>query len=121
MIVSPLSADIPGIDIASFIFSTGTPESRRAPQYFDASNPQKCFSLAQAEIKVKQIACGLQRLGVKPDEKVMVFSNNCLYFPIALWSIVASGAVFTAASPSAAVTGQFRTGVRLTLTADQVL
>lgn len=106
MIVSPSSVEIPGVDIASFIFSTGTPETRRSPQYFDANDPRKSFSLYEAEKTVKQIAHGLQQLGLKPDEKVMVFSSNCLHFPIALWGIVASGGVFTAASPSASVTGE---------------
>lgn len=107
MIESPHTLEIPGIDIASFVLSSGTVSSRRKPQYFDATNPSRCFSLSQAEIYVKQVAHGLQQLGLKPDDKVLLHSSNSLYFPILLWGVVASGCVFTAASPSASATGMF--------------
>src|SRR6187402_1028968 len=94
---------IPGIDLPSFIFSSGTESSRQKPQYFDATNPSKCFSLAQAESYVKQVAHGLQRLGLRPDDKVLLYSSNSLFFPILLWGVVASGCVFTACAPSASV------------------
>lgn len=97
---------IPGTDVASFIFSSGTEASRRKTQYFDATNPSRCFSLSQAEVYVKQVAHGLQQLGLKPDDKVLLYSRNSLFFPILLWGVIASGCVFTACAPSASASGR---------------
>jgi acyl-CoA synthetase (AMP-forming)/AMP-acid ligase II len=105
IIKSPRQIDIPITDVASFVFSSGTTTSRETPQYFDAANPTKNFSLAQAEGYVKQIASGLEALGLKPNDKVLLYSNNSLFFPLLLWAVLAGRFVFTAASPSASVTG----------------
>ncbi|KAL2008687.1 hypothetical protein VTN00DRAFT_6881 [Thermoascus crustaceus] len=101
IIKSPYTIDIPPIDVATFVFSSGTASSRQKPQYFDATSPSKCYSLAQAEGFVKRVGLGFQRLGLKPDDKVLLYSNNRLFFPVLLWGTIAAGCVFTAASPSA--------------------
>ncbi|KAH6668283.1 hypothetical protein B0J14DRAFT_703975 [Halenospora varia] len=100
---SPYSIDIPAIDIPSFIFSAGNVESRRSPQYFDAENPTRNFSLQDAEILVKHVAKGMQGLGLQPDDKILLFSGNKLHFPVLLWGTIAAGCVFTACTPSASV------------------
>jgi long-subunit acyl-CoA synthetase (AMP-forming) len=105
IIKSPHQIDIPITDVASFVFSSGTSSTRETPQYIDAANPAKNFSLAQAEGYVKQIASGLQALGLQPNDKVLLYSNNSLFFPVHLWAVLAGRFVFTAASPAASVTG----------------
>ncbi|KIW78545.1 hypothetical protein Z517_08383 [Fonsecaea pedrosoi CBS 271.37] len=90
----PYSLEIPVQDVASFIFTAGTPESRRQPQYFDAEKPERNYSLQQAEIWVRRIAKGLQDLGLQADDKVFLCSANSLYFPVLLWAVMASGCVF---------------------------
>ncbi|KAF3401092.1 hypothetical protein DPV78_005294 [Talaromyces pinophilus] len=70
MIESPYKLDIPVTDVASFVFNSGTPISRQAP-HFDAANPSKCSSLSEAEVFVKQVAKGLEALGLQPDDKVL--------------------------------------------------
>ncbi len=107
MIESPYKVDIPITDIVSFVFSTPTENSREIPQYFDASCPSKCFSLAQAEGYVKQFARGLEVMGLQPNDKILLYSNNRLFFPVLLWGVLAARCVFTAASPSASVSGGF--------------
>lgn len=106
MIESPHQVDIPVTDVASFVFSSGTASSREAPQYFDAASPSRCFGLAEAEGFVKQFAKGLGALGLQPDDKVLLFSHNRLFFPVLLWGVLASRCVFTATSPSASVRGK---------------
>ncbi|KAL4806523.1 hypothetical protein BDV18DRAFT_159695 [Aspergillus unguis] len=103
MIKSPLQIPIPITDVASFVFTSGTSSSRQAPQYFDAANPSRNYSLAQAEIHAKQIARGLEDLGLKPDDKVLLYSANSLFFPVLLWGVLAGRFVFTAAAPSASL------------------
>ncbi|CBF88756.1 uncharacterized protein ANIA_00801 [Aspergillus nidulans FGSC A4] len=103
VLTSPLRIPIPVTDVASFVFSSGTPTTRQTPQYFDASNPSKNFSLAQAEVLVKQIAKGLEDLGLQPNDKVLLYSHNALFFPVLLWGVLAGRCVFTAVAGGASV------------------
>ncbi|KAL4997877.1 hypothetical protein BDV10DRAFT_194864 [Aspergillus recurvatus] len=98
---SPLQIPIPITDVASFVFTSGTATTRQTPQYFDASNPSKNFSLAQAEVFVKQIAKGLEVLGLQPNDKVLLYSHNALFFPVLLWGVLAGRCVFTAVAGGA--------------------
>ena len=99
---SPLSPiPIPPISVPTFIFTSGTSASRQQPQYFDADRPSNNFSLAQAEILVKRIALGLQNIGLQPDDKVLLYAGNSLWFPVLLWGVIASGCVFSGCSPGA--------------------
>lgn len=106
MIESPHQVQIPHTDVVSFVFSSGTPSKRESPQYFDAESPSKCYSLAQAELWVKQFAKGLQTIGLQPGDKVLFYSSNHLYFPVLLWGVLAARCVFTAASPTASEGGK---------------
>ena len=106
MIESKYKVDIPYTDTVSFVFSAGTPSSQESPQYFDADVPSKCFTMAQAKVWVKQFAKGLESIGLEPMDKVLLFSENRLYFPVLLWGVLAARCVFTAASPSASVRGK---------------
>jgi acyl-CoA synthetase (AMP-forming)/AMP-acid ligase II len=106
ILTSPLRIPIPVTDVASFVFSSGTPTTRQTPQYFDASKPSKNFSLAQAEVLVKQIAKGLEDLGLQPNDKVLLYSHNALFFPVLLWGVLAGRCVFTAVAGGASVNGE---------------
>ena len=101
VISSPLSIDIPAVDIATYVFSSGSSESRAVPQYYNAEAPSLNFSLAEAEVYVKRFAMGLQEHGLRPGDRILLYSGNNLYFPIVLWSVTAAGGIFTAASPAA--------------------
>lgn len=103
---SPYTIDIPVLDIPTFIFSAGDKESRKSPQYFDAENPALNYSLNEAEILVKRVAKGLQTLGLRPDDKVLLYAGNRVYFPVLLWGTLAAGCVFTGCAPSASVHGK---------------
>jgi 4-coumarate--CoA ligase len=99
--------EIPTTDLASYVFSAGTTKSRRTPVYFNAELLSQNFSLAQAEICVKRIAKGLQDLGLKRGDRVLLYSGNKLFFPIVFWAVPAAGCIFTASSPSASSTGLY--------------
>lgn len=104
---SPYKVEIEITDVVSWVFSSGTEITRQRPQYFDADKPSRNFSLSQAELYVKQVARGIQKLGLQPNDKVLLYSQNKLYFPILLWGVIASGCVFTAVAPSASEAGMF--------------
>lgn len=106
---SPHKVEIPTIDILTYVFSSGTGTSRRSKQYFDATSPSTCFSMEEAEVMVKRFAQGLQKLGLRADDKVLLYSNNNLFFPVLLWGVIAAQCVFTSASPAATVQGNSST------------
>jgi 4-coumarate--CoA ligase len=105
IIKSPLSMNLPTIDVASYVFSSGTEKSRGTPLYFNAENPSQNFSLLEAEVHVKRFAYGLQKLGLKKGDRILLYSGNKVFFPIALWSVIAGGFIFTGSAPSASARG----------------
>ncbi|KAF9889084.1 hypothetical protein FE257_008061 [Aspergillus nanangensis] len=104
VVQSPCQIDIPAIDIVTYVFQSGTPRTRDTPQFFDADVPSRCFSLSQAELYVKRLARGLQKLGLEKGDKVLLYAGNHLFFPVLLWGVIASGCVFTAVNPAASET-----------------
>lgn len=107
VIESPYKLSIPHVDLATFVFRGAEADVRARPQYFNADRPEQNLSLAQAEVLVKQVALGLQdRLGMKPNDKVLLYSGNSLYFPVVFWATVAARCVFTGCSPNASVSGK---------------
>ncbi|KAL2785965.1 acetyl-CoA synthetase-like protein [Aspergillus keveii] len=101
VIESPLSVPIPTTDLFSFIISSGTALSRKSPQYFDATSPSNNYTLEDAELMAKRFGRGLQSLGLKKQDKVLLYAGNDLFFPVILWGVTAAGGVFTGASPTA--------------------
>lgn len=104
---SPFSVDLqfPAIDIPSYVFSSGDTKTRKSPLFFDAADPSRNFSIEEAEVVVKRFAKGLKNLGLQPDDKVLLYSSNQLYFPIVIWGVLAAGCVFTGASSTASAFG----------------
>ncbi|KAF1982583.1 4-coumarate-CoA ligase [Aulographum hederae CBS 113979] len=90
--------DIPQTDILTYVFGSDSPPSDQ-PLFIDAENTQLSLSAKQVLQWVKRLNVGLDRLGVKPGEAVMMFSPNHIFVPVAYLSIVGSGRVFTAANP----------------------
>lgn len=105
VIESPLSVPIPTTDLFSYIVSSGSGLSHKAPQYFDATSPSSCYTLEDAELRAKRFGRGLQSMGLQKQQKVVLYSGNNLFFPVVLWGVTAAGGVFTGASPTASVHG----------------
>lgn len=92
------SLEFPECNILSYLFPTGkTPSSK--PLWIDATDPSHSLSPAQMLSWVKRFAVGLDRLGVKQQEAVMVFTPNHLYVPMAYLAAAGSGRFFTGANP----------------------
>lgn len=105
IIKSPLQIDIPTTDVTSYIFSSTPEKQTGVPLYYNAEAPSQNFSLADAEVIVKRFAKGLQKLGLRRGDRILLYSGNKLSFPIVFWSIPAAGCVFTASSPAASAQG----------------
>lgn len=95
VVESPDTVDIPAIDVPTYVFTAGTEDSRSIPQYFDADLPSRNYSVKEAEGYAKRFAKGLQIRGLKPNEKVLLYSPNDLFFPVLFWGVLSASCVFT--------------------------
>lgn len=96
---SPFTIDIPSTDILSYVFPQGT-EPADKPIWIDADNTKNALSPRQLLSWVKRLGVGLDRLGIKQNEPVMVFSSNHIYVPVAYLGITGSGRIFTGCNPA---------------------
>jgi acyl-CoA synthetase (AMP-forming)/AMP-acid ligase II len=69
--------------------------------YIDPERPDTHY-LTKADYRLlgKRVALGLQAEGIKPGDRVLVFSGNNLYFPSFFMGVLMSGGIFTGANPT---------------------
>ncbi|OAP57448.1 hypothetical protein AYL99_08186 [Fonsecaea erecta] len=90
--------DIPKCNILSYVFPPEKTPSDK-PLWMDAENPSHSLSPAQMLLWVKRFAVGLDRLGVKQQQAVMVFTPNHIYVPMVYLAAAGSKRFFTGANP----------------------
>jgi long-chain acyl-CoA synthetase len=61
---------------------------------------QKAITYAQLMERVARVAAGLQELGVRRGERVLIFSENCPEFLVAHLAVARLGAITATANPS---------------------
>ncbi|KAL3419965.1 4-coumarate-CoA ligase-like protein 2 [Phlyctema vagabunda] len=57
------------------------------------------MSLVEFRTWSQRFAIGLQKAGLKPGDRVLLFSGNNLFFPVAFMGILMAGGIFTGANP----------------------
>jgi 4-coumarate--CoA ligase len=97
--------DIPEVDILSYVFPPGhTPSS--TPLWIDSKDPSLSLSPSQLLTWVKRLAFGLERLGVKKGEVVMIYTPNHIFVPVAYLAIAGAGYAFSGANPIYTLPGE---------------
>lgn len=67
----------------------------------DADRPDTHFlTFEEYRLLSKRIGLGLQQAGLKPGDRVLLFSGNSVYFPSAFLGILMAGGIFSGANPS---------------------
>ncbi|KAF5027054.1 hypothetical protein F66182_823 [Fusarium sp. NRRL 66182] len=97
------SEPIPNCSLQQWVFgSCSEPmEDSDKPILIDADRPDTHFlTKAQFRLLAKQVALGLIKAGLRPGDRVLVFSSNNLYFPSIFLGVLMSGGVFTGANPA---------------------
>jgi 4-coumarate--CoA ligase len=90
--------DLPKVNLLSYIFPADEPVSD-SPVWHDSEDPSICMSKHQLLHKVKKLAVGLDRLGVKSGEVLLIFTPNHLLVPVAYLGVVGSKRVFSGVNP----------------------
>ncbi|KAK7513946.1 4-coumarate-CoA ligase [Phyllosticta citriasiana] len=71
------------------------------PIWLDAATPEtQSLTAAQMQLWVKRFGYGLEKLGVKKGEVVLVYTPNHIYVPVSYMGTVGAGRVFSGANPT---------------------
>lgn len=100
--LSPI--EIPKTDILTYLFPPGKLPSAD-PLWIDSTDPDSSLSPRQLLQWVKRLAVGLDRLGIREQEAVMILTPNHIFVPAAYLGIVGSRRIFSAANPIYTVSG----------------
>lgn len=100
------SLDIPQSNILSYLFPS-TVSVPDEPLWHDAKDDKHNLSARQALQWVKRLSLGLERLGVKTGEVVMIYTPNHVFVPVAYLGIVGAGYVFSGANPAYTIPGSY--------------
>lgn len=96
---SPFQIDIPQTDVLSYVFpENGKPSTE--PIWIDADDTSNSLSPKQLLSWVKRLGVGLDQLGIKQNEAVMMYSSNHIFVPVAYLAIAGSGRIFTGCNPA---------------------
>ena len=97
--------NIPEQDVLTYIFGSGDslPES---PLWINAASSDSYLSLRTGLQWVKRLAIGLDRLGLKRGDVLMMVSPNHIFVPVAYLGAVGSGRIFSGANPLYTVDGR---------------
>lgn len=91
------------VDNSSFQQYLFGPPSSPLPDkvaFYDAERPETHFlTLEKFRLWSQRLAAGLQKAGLKPGDRVLLFSGNNLYFPVVFMGILMAGGIFTGANP----------------------
>ncbi|KAI0885817.1 acetyl-CoA synthetase-like protein [Annulohypoxylon maeteangense] len=100
-IESRWSTPIPNCSLQKWVFGSSFEPLLDTPQFVDADRPETHF-LTQSDYRLwsKRLALGLMRAGLKPDDRVLLFSGNSFFTPVVFMGVLMAGGVFTGANPS---------------------
>lgn len=93
--------DIPQVSLPTYLFDSPDAELPKTPALMSAKDPEKYWlSIDTYRLYGQRLASGLLRAGLKPGERVLLFSGNTLFFPTAMIGIIMAGGVYTGANPT---------------------
>lgn len=95
--------DIPQTNLLSYLFENGPVSDE--PLWLDSKDAKKNLSPQQLLQGVKRLGFGLERLGLKKGDVVMICTPNSIFVPVAYLGIVGAGYIFSGANPSYTVPG----------------
>ena len=90
--------NIPELDVLTYLFGDGEDLSEE-PLWVNAADSSKYLSAHTGLQWIKRLAIGLDKLGVKKGEVVMIVTPNTIFVPIAYLGVVGSGRIFTGVNP----------------------
>lgn len=101
VVTSRFQVDVPEQPLQEWVFGSSFGPLSEKPQFLDAERPETHhLSMADYRLWSKRVALGLVRAGLRPGDRVLVFSGNNLFFPVLFMGSIMAGGVFSGANPS---------------------
>ncbi|KAM5471869.1 putative 4-coumarate--CoA ligase [Microsporum audouinii] len=96
------SVAIPNASLPTVIFeSPAHPLSTTKCSFIDAARPDTHYLTAHDyRLWCQRFAAGLRKSGLETGDRVLLFSSNDLFFPVAFMGIAMAGGIFTGANPT---------------------
>ncbi|TLD24052.1 hypothetical protein PspLS_06852 [Pyricularia sp. CBS 133598] len=92
--------EIPNCSLQQWIFGSSRDPLEGGKVFIDADRPDTHYlTIAEFRSVAKRIAIGLQAAGLKPGDRVLVYSGNSIWFPAVLVGVLMAGGIFTGANP----------------------
>ncbi|KAF2755408.1 4-coumarate-CoA ligase 2 [Pseudovirgaria hyperparasitica] len=90
--------DLPQCNLLTYLF----PEHKitDTPLWISAEDPSRSLSSRQMLAWIKRLGIGLDKLGVREGEVVLIFTPNHIFVPCAYLGIVGSKRIFSGGNPS---------------------
>jgi len=94
------SVEIPEVSLQTWVFGSLHEPLRNDRCFTDANRPDTHYlTFSTFRLWAKRVAVGLQRAGLRPGDRVLLFSGNNLFFPVVFMGILMAGGIFTGANP----------------------
>lgn len=90
--------NIPEQDVLTYLFGSEDSLSEK-PLWINAASPDTYLSLRTGLQWIKRLALGLDRLGLKKGDVLMIVSPNHIFMPVAYLGAVGSCRTFSGANP----------------------
>ncbi|KAK4104110.1 acetyl-CoA synthetase-like protein [Parathielavia hyrcaniae] len=99
-IPSRWSVPIPRCSLQQWIFGSACGPLPDHKAFIDPDNPEANFlTMTDFRLLAKRVALGLQQAGIKEGDRVLIFSNNNLFFPSIFLGVLMAGGIVTGANP----------------------
>jgi 4-coumarate--CoA ligase len=100
-IKSRWTSPVPKCSLQQWIFGSPNGPVPDRVAFADPESPDARFlSVADYRLVSKRIALGLMEAGLRPGDRVLLYSSNNLYYPPMFLGILMAGGIFTGASPA---------------------
>lgn len=92
--------EIPRCSLQQWIFGSSRGPLEGGKVLIDADRSETHYlTITEFRLLAKRIALGLQAAGLKPGDRVLVYSGNSIWFPAVLLGTLMAGGIFTGANP----------------------
>ncbi|KAL2263472.1 hypothetical protein VTK26DRAFT_6679 [Humicola hyalothermophila] len=100
-ISSRWSFPIPRCSLQQWIFGSACGPVPDQLAFIDPEQPDTNFLTTQAyRLLAKRVALGLQKAGLRRGDRVLIFSNNNIFFPSVFLGILMAGGIVSGANPT---------------------